>query len=212
MSEVLTGTLEKLKDIMPNDIGDNRRFSDDDAERYIMLTDRLVREKVENRHHEQEISLVTGTMEYTLDSEFIDVLSVEFSSDGTTYDRELKPVTLDDLDKINYNWRDSGGSLPGVYALIGTPGTPTAKILIWRPLNSGGTQTIKVIGHGIGGTTADQPDYVQGKCHVPLIMAIVMAEEDLNEALNWYARYNDGCFDVRGKSRNRYAQSPVRVR
>ena len=212
MSQVASGVLEKLTDLMPSDVGSNRRFSSSEVERYTMIADRIVREQIENRNHSQEITLVTDQLEYTLDSEFIDILSVEFSEDGSTYDHELRPVTLDDLDRINYNWRDSGGSMPGVYALIGTPGTPTSKILIWRPLSSAGAQTIKVTGHGIGTTTSDQPDFVQGKCHVPFIMAMIRAEESPQEAVNWYSRFNDGVYDVRNKSRNRYAQSPVRLR
>lgn len=212
MSAVLSGVLEKLKDVMPADIGSNRRYSDSDVERYIMLADRVVRERTENRYHQQEITLVTDTLEYTLDSEFIDIVSVEFSDDGSTYQWRLNPVTLTDLDKMEVTWRDSGGARPNYYVVLSAPGTPTAKILVWRPLSSAGSQKIKVTGHGIGTTTSDVPDDVQGKCHVPYVMAMLKAEDEPREAAQWYAEFIDGCESVKARTKHRYSSPPVVVR
>ena len=48
MSQVVTGVTQKLQDLMPDQIGTNRRWSTTALERYIMLADRAVRERTEN--------------------------------------------------------------------------------------------------------------------------------------------------------------------
>lgn len=211
MSQVVSGVTEKLQDLMPGKIGSNARYETSSVERLIMLADRAVRERTSNLYHQQEITLVTNQSEYTLDSEFIDVVSVEYASDGSTYDESLESVTLDDLDKFDFNWRNVGGIQPECYTLLSAPGTPTAKILIWQPLASAGVQTIRVTGRGIGTSTAVVPDDVQAKCHVPYVMAMLTASEP-QKAATWFARFLNGCDEVASRTRNKYVENPVRVR
>jgi len=168
-----------------------------------MLADRAVRERTENFYYEQEIVLVADTLEYTLDSEFIEIVGVEFASDGSTYDRYLKPATLDDLDSKTIGWRDSGGTRPDYYTLLSAPGCPEAKILIWRPMTSVDSQTINVIGFGVGTTTTTVPDDIQGKCHVPYVMALLKAKSAPEEAARWFGKYLDGCETIIGRTRSR---------
>lgn len=212
MSAVVTGVTEKLQDLLPGRIGTNRTWNATSLERLIMLADRAVRERTENLDGYQEIALVQSTAAYDLDSEFVDVTAVEFSADGTNYEYYLQPATLDDLDRLNAGWRDDEGTRPEWYVLVGCPGTPGAQIHVHRPMSAVDSQTIKVIGHRIGATTATVPDDVQRKCHVPYIMSMMMAKIAPREAVDWYNKFLAGCDDVAPRTKGRYAHQPVNVR
>jgi hypothetical protein len=211
MSQVVSGVTQKLQDLLPGQIGSNLRWTTTDVERYIMLADRAVRERTGNRWHQQEITLLADTTEYTLDSEFIDIVSVEYASDGSTYDWYLKPATLTDLDKISVNWRSDGGTRPELYCVLSAPGCPSAKLLIYRPMSSVDSQTLLVTGHGIGVTTTPVPDDVQARCHVPYVMAILMASENQNMAAEWFGTYLAGCDEVRRRTVSRHIQGTKKV-
>ena len=211
MSAVQANVLIKLQDLLPNQIGTNRKWATADVERHIMFADRLVRERTGNLYHQQEISLVADTLEYALDSEFIDIVSVEFASDGSTYDWYLRPVTLDDLDKISLSWRDDGGTRPEFYTLIGAPGISRTKVLIYRQMSAVDSQTIRVTGIGMGATDSDCPSDVQNKCHVPHVMAVLLAKENPQLAAEWFGKYLQGCEVVRRRTLSRYAGGTSRV-
>ena len=212
MSAVQAGVLQKVQDLLPNQIGSNRRWSTTGVERHIMFADRLVRERTGNLYHQQEIDLVQDQLAYTLDQEFIDIVSVEFASDGSTYDWYLRSVTLDDLDKISLSWRDDGGTRPEFYTLLSTPGMPTAQVQIYRPMTAVDSQTILVTGLGMGGTTTTCPDDVQNKCHVPHVMSVLLAKGKPQEAAQWYSKYRDGCDIVRRRTLSRHSKGTSRVR
>jgi len=205
MSQVVTGVTQKLQDLLPGQIGANLRWTTTDVERHIMMADRAVSERVGNRYHQQEISLTQDTFEYTIDSEFIDVISVEYASDGSTYDWFLNPATLDDLDKISFQWRSEGGTRPDYYCVLSAPGLPTARLLIYRPMTAVVAQTIRVTGLGIGVTTTPVSDDVQAKCHVPYVMAMLMAPSDPRRAAELYGEYLGGCDEVRRRYASRHS-------
>ena len=212
MSAIQAGVLEKVQDLLPNQIGTNRAWATTSVERHIMNADRLVRERTGNLYHQQEIILTNGTSEYALDTEFIDIVSVEFAIDGSTYDWYLKPVTLDDLDKINITWRDDGGTRPEAYTLLSTPGLPSCKIQVWRPITTVSAQTILVTGYGIGTTTTDCPDDIQNKCHVPHVMAVLLAKKDPKGAASWYQMYLEGCDEVRRRTLSKLPKGALDVK
>lgn len=211
MSQVVTGVTEKLQDLLPGQIGTNLRWSTSDVERHIMSADRAVRERTENRLHRQEISLVADQLEYTLDSEFIDIASVEFAIDGSTYDYHLAPVTLSDLDKTDIGWRDNGGIRPECYTVLSAPGLNTSKLLVYRPMTSVDAQTIRVTGIGLGDSEDDVPDDVQAKCHVPYVMAMLKAGEDDQAAARWFGEYLGGCDEIRRRTRSPYAGGTTKL-
>ena len=205
MSQVVSGVTQKLQDLLPSQIGSNLRWSTSDVERHIMMADRAVRERTENLFHRQEITLLADTAEYTLDSEFIDIVSVEYAADGSTYDYYISPVTLSDLDKINIGWRADGGGRPEFYTVLSAPGLPTAKIQVYRPMTAVTAQTIRVTGIGVGATTTDAPDDIQSKCHVPYVMALLKAGDAPSEAAKWFGEYLGGCGEIRRRTRSKYA-------
>ena len=204
MSALVTGVQEKLEDLLPGRIGDNKSWSEATLQQYILLADYAVRERTDNLFGTQEIALVQDQAAYTLDSEFIDVVSVEFAADGSTYDYFLHAATFDDFDRINLKWRDDGSTRPELYTLVSTPGTPTATIHIHRPMTSVTAQTIKVGGHRIGTTTTKVPDDVQRAAHVPYVMAILKAQEEPKVAAMWWGRFLDGVESVRARTVNPY--------
>lgn len=208
MGELVSGVTQKLQDLLPGQIDANGRWTTTAVERHIMMADRAVRERLENRYHQQEIDLVADTAEYTLDSEFIDIVSVEYAADGSTYDYYLSPVTFDDLDKLDIGWRDNGGSRPEYYTVISAPGLPAAKIHVYRPMTDVDSQTIRVTGIGLGATDTEVNDDIQAKCHVPYVMAILKATEDPKQAADWFRQYLDNCEEIRRRTRSRYAYAP----
>lgn len=176
-------------------------------ERLIMYADRAVRERVGNLYHQQVISLVQDQLEYDLDSEFIDIVNVEFSTDGSTYDWYLRPATLGDLDKISLSWRSDRGTRPERYVLLSAPGTPNSKILTYRAMSAVTAQTIRITGQGIGATTTPVADDVQARCHVPYVMAILMAHKDARRAAGHFGEYLAGIDEVRGRYISKYPTS-----
>ena len=215
MSQVVSGVLEKLKDMLPNQIGTNRRWSDASVERHIMFADRLVRERVGNLYHQQIITLRAYDEDvasvYDLDDEFIDIISVEYASDGSTYDWYLKPATLDDLDKLSLSWRGGPRLRPERYTLLGTPGAHTTTLQVYGEPTTVGVDTLKVTGLGTGATTSDCADDIQGKCHVPHVMSVLLAKQNPNEAASWFTKYLDGCETVRRRTISKYSQGTNQV-
>jgi hypothetical protein len=214
MSQVYTGVLEKLQDLLPGQIGTNRRWSTEAVERHIALADRAVRERIENYETYQDITLQAGVRVYNLDSTFIDVFAVEYAADGATFDHDVLPATFEDFDRLSIRWRDDGGTKPEFYTLLSAPGTPSSQILIHRPMTSvDGTETLRVWGHHRGDDWYDdatngqyQPDDIQMSCHVPYVMAILVAGEDASAASQWYDRFLSGIDKVSRRTVSRYSQ------
>lgn len=211
MSQVLTGVLQKVQDLLPNQIGANRKWSQTSVERHIMFADRLVRERTENLYHQQEITLVADTPTYTLDSEFIDITGVEFAYDGSLYDWYLKPATLDDLDKISIKWRNDSGSRPDYYTVLGALGTPSSEIQIYRPMDAASVQTLRVTGIGMGAGTLTCPDDIQNKCHVPHVMSVLLAKQDPKQAAGWFGQYLAGTEELRRRTISKNDRGTMRV-
>ena len=211
-SAVQAGVLAKIQDLLPNQIGTNRRWAQADVERHIMYADGLIRERVGNLYHQQEITLLADTREYAIDSEFIDIVSVEYALDGSTYDWYLKPLTLDDLDKISVRWRQDGGDRPRFYTLLGAPGVPTSKIQIYQPPTASTGSSVRVTGIGSGATTTTCSDDIQNKCHVPHVMAVLLAKSDPKQAANWFGKYQSGVEEVRRRTLSKLSKGSVDVR
>lgn len=213
MSQIVTGVTQKLQDLLPDQIGTNKRWDSTALERYIMLADRAVRERTENNYATpQQISLIADTAAYDLSTDFIDVTTVEFidSSSNVWY---LKPATLSDFDRLNASWRDDGGVRPEWYTLLGAPGAPNTQIHVHRPMSSVTTEVIKVYGHQISSaTTAPVPDDIQRKAHVPYVMAILKAQEDPKEAAMWWGRFQAGCEEISRRTVSPYAKGVARIK
>lgn len=208
MSQVVTGVTQKLQDLLPNQIGSNRVWTTDQLERYILLADNAVSERVEKFLHSQEIELIADTAEYTLDSEFVSVVAVEYVDASGDY-WPLRPATFDDFDRMNMGWRDDLGTRPEFYTLVSAPGRPTAAIHIYRPMSSVTDEIINVYGVG---TNPGAPDHVQENCHVPYVMAMLTAKSDPRQAAMWFGRFQAGCEKMARRSVSKYAENPVDLR
>ena len=166
----------------------------------------------------EEISLTDDTHEYALDSKFIQVMTVEFASDGSSYDQHLKPASMQELDNISRRWRLDRGTRPERYVLLSTPGqqsvtagdTNGSRILIYRPLATAGSSTIRVQGWGIGATTTVVPDDIQERVLVPHVMAVLRAPQDAAKAVAYYKKFLGGCDEIRGRYTQPYADG-IRV-
>jgi hypothetical protein len=213
MSQVVSGVLEKLQDLLPDQIGDNARWTTSDVERHIMLADRAFRERSESLYNDAVPQVRDTYYEYTLDTDMIDVISVEFSADGSVYDDYLKPITLEDLDKINPKWRSDGSSKPEYYVLLGTPGFSGCRIILYPIMSDiSDSPTMRIVGHSIGATTDYVPDDIQETCHVPYVMSILKANESPREAVDWHRQFLDGCEEAKKRYRNKFRQNPGTAR
>jgi|GEM_PF-5047628 len=212
MSAVVTGVKAKLADLLPDQIGSGKRWSDALVGGYIMAADAAVRDRCETLWYSQAIDLVDDQIEYDLNSRFITIKSVEFSSDGTNYDDFLQPATLGDFDDVSQLWRLDRSARPEFYALLSAPGLPdttgsaddSAKIVIYRGISSTSGEKIRVNGYGIGLTSSAVPDDIQYKVHVPYVMAMLLAHQDTRSAVASYREFQRGCIEARARFTNKH--------
>lgn len=219
MSAVVAGVKAKLALKLPGQIGTNRQFSDTYVETLILAAAHAAAERIGYQWGLQEITLVNNQSEYALSSNFIEVLSVDFSADGTSYTRHLSPVTMHGLDKINTNWRDDRSSEPNRYALLSTPGLQsqttellavnTGKILVYPAMSTAGGAKIRVAGHIIGTTTTSLPDGVLERVHVPYVMSILRSTQNPQDSAAWYQEFVSECDKARARFVNQYIEGTV---
>lgn len=199
MSQVLTGTTEKLRDILPGQIGVT--WPTGTVNSLIMAADAATKERTQSWFVTEEISLEADEDTYDLGSSFISIKSVEYAADGTTYNGYLTPVTPEDLDKINYRWRADTGTEPEYFFLLGAPGLQAdqtyhengSQIVIYPKLSSVTAQKIKVKGFGIGATTDYVPDEVLDLCHVPYVAAMLTFHENNKLGSHYWSEFKRGC-------------------
>jgi hypothetical protein len=208
VSAVGSGVLDKLQRRLPNQIGTNRQWTTSYISSLILAAAHAAEERLGMTWVSSEVAMTNNTSEYPLDSKFIEVVTVEFALDGTTYQRELEAVTFEDLDHINLNWRDDTGQEPTRYALLSTPGTQSvtdatplsgSRIVIHRKMGTAGSAKIKVSGWGIGTAASNVPDGAQERVFIPYILSILRAEHDVKEANWFYDKFLTGCDEIKGR-------------
>ena len=220
MSAVVAGVLAKLQSRLPGQIGTNRQWSTSYVSSLILAAANAAEERIGMTWTSQTITLVDGTNEYNLESKFIEVCAVEFALDGTTFTRELKACTFDDLDAISLSWREDEGLEPERYALFSTPGTQYVsaagtgkgcRIIIHRAMSTAGGAKLKVSGWGIDTAATNIPVDVQERVIVPYCMAVLRAEHDVREAKMHYEKFLTACEQIKGRFISAYVENPVRL-
>lgn len=219
MSAVVAGVKAKLALKLPGQIGTNRQWSDTYVETLILAAAHAASERIGYQWVEQTITPAANTFEYALNSTFVEVSSVDYSADGTSYTRHLSPISLQKLDRLNVNWRDDRAIEPTRYALISTPGLQsdttaiaannTAKILIHPAPTGTGAARIRIGGFGIGSSTQSVPDGLMERVHVPYVMSILRSTQNPQEAMVYYRQFVDGCDEVRGRFADQYVTGTV---
>lgn len=212
MSALQSGSLAKLQDLLPNQIGSNRRWPTALVEDLIMLAARAAAERIGFMHREQEIDLTDGTSEYTLDSEFISVVRVDYASsapDGgsglSTYDDYLEATTFSKFDEYRRSWRSDTGVRPEWYTLLSTPGTPAASIFIYPPIATVGGQRIRVKGLGIPAVGTTVHEDIQDRFIVPYVMSMLYATEDEDMAAQYMGEVESAVPSLRGRYASEYS-------
>jgi len=223
MSAVLSGVLAKVKYLLPDQIGANKRWTEQTVNAYIVAADRAVRERCAILQHEQEITLQSADHGYNLDTAFVNIDFVEFSEDGTNYDWRLKPARMSDFDEIAPNWRDISGSRPDLYCIISTPGTQPlasedpapAQIIIYPYVSTVSGEKIKVSGSGVIESEAAMAsalvaDDVQKKCHVPYVLALLYSVADPDKSAAKWREFLAGVEAVHDRFISEYMDRPSR--
>lgn len=192
MGLVLAGVREKIRLLTPEYIG---RWSDAFIDDLTVLADNAIREEAETVWKSHTINLNAYALWYSLPHDVVSVGSVQYSRDGVTYDVELQPKSMDELDRISVSWYDDYGVEPNVYSLWCAPGTSNwSRILLWRPLSAVDTDIVRVNYIGCYPDDTDLsavevPDWVQDQVYVPFVMSILMRTEDPRASAEYLAEY-----------------------
>jgi len=122
MSEVIAGVLAKVKARLPDQIGQNSRWTETLISDLTILADRHTRDLCEVHKAEAEFALSDDTISYDVPSHFISIDKVEFALDGTNYDWLLQSRSMKDLDTVSHSWRTDRSTRPDFYTLLSVPG------------------------------------------------------------------------------------------
>lgn len=209
---VLSDVAEKVGDLLPGQIGTGKRWTGDYVDYLAISASRIACERCDLVWNQQEISLEADVSEYDLSTEFVQIVSVEFSEDGSEYDDFLTATTMRDLDELFKSWKSDTGSRPRWYCLLSCPGLPEsttdagdgAKIRIHRPPSSVDSQKIRVNGYATGtaleelslGIDQDIMDMV----HVPYVMAILLATSEPERSVRYFQQFKEGCDRARARA------------
>lgn len=221
MGLVLDGVRAKVQAALPDQIGTNTRWDTTTIDTLIKAVDRIVRERVEASHDTAVISLTDATVGYEIPVNFITITKVEFALDGTNYDWLLQPRSLTDLDSISYTWRTDRSARPDFYSLLSAPGVLSdsggsipSKIYLTPVPAVAGSATIRLSGLAVPEvgdyTTARVPDDVQVRCHVPLVLANLLAVQEPELAFQYYQRGREGIREMANRFKSQYKDRPAR--
>lgn len=219
MSAVVAGTLVQLQNLLPGQIGTNSQWTSAYIQDVIMLADAAVRERCETYRPTQEISLVADTDTYDLDSSFIEVTEVEWSSDGSTFIDYLTPIDFKGLDRECLTWRDSRASRPIHYNLLSAVGTQEtsggasdgSQIVIYPPPSTVTSETIRVTGVGLGTTTTGVPLDVIHLVYVPWCLSFLFGTKEPRRAYEHWKSFQRGCQIVGERFVDPYTEQPQKV-
>ena len=212
MGTVLGTGLQMVKDLLPEQVGTNKRWTDAVVQAVIACADRAVRERVGVHFHTQTITLANDTATYDLDPEFVSIDTVEFALDGSNYDWKLEAKSLKDMSERMPLWRQSRGTRPDLYALLSAPGTQgqtspavtPAQIVIYPCIATVTAETILVTGEAVIGNTTDLATATVGtdilkKCHIPYILCVLYAVESPERAAAEFQNFIAGCQTVKSR-------------
>ncbi len=191
-SDINTGTLAKLKEVVPHQIGDNRRWSEDIVNTLVTFVAGIAAERIGFVHVTTEIALIPDQLEYSLPTNFISVTRAEYNPDSADA-REIMPATLRDFDNASGAWRNTRGLRPEQYALVGTPGSPDC-VVYFQPVPSAAGD-VKLT--GVGTTSDEVMDDVQDKFLVPYVLSLLYAGDELDLTMDYYNEAMDGADDLR---------------
>ena len=187
------------------------RWSDAMIKQMVHLADLEIREQADMEWAEYEIELDPDTYWYNLPTDVIEVRSVMYSRDGLDFEDMLRPVTIDDIDRFHWKWRDDTGT-PEYYSLLSTPGIVSfSKILIWPALGSVSSEKINI--HYLKCredvsdiASIDVPDRVIQNVYLPYVLGVLRANEDPAEAEMYMSEYRRGLLKVRGQYQHRFRE------
>jgi len=197
------------------------RWTDDEIEDIVHIADCLVRERCHLSTGATEISLTNGEMYYDLADGIVAITSVEYAEDGSDYDDYLIEATYRDLDDTMILWRDATGTRPTHYVVHGLPGcvgtggagNALSQIMIWRPIATTASQSVKVrylaytsAPSGLSWNATSAPEWVQYLVHVPLTLALLYANHDVDRAVEFLKEYLNGISQVRARTVTEYGE------
>lgn len=191
MGALVSEITAKIRNLVPESSG---RWSDSALAVLIHQAEMMVGEQCDSDWTTTDITLVAGSLYYPLSANTIGVGAVVFSANGTDFiDEVLFPCTIADLDKADRLWRDTGGTRPTHYALLGAPGAESSRILLWPKLATVTTEKVRVT-HLFSYTSVNLSlvarvvsSEVQDAVYIPLVMGLMYAPLDQQRA-NFYFR------------------------
>ncbi|MFA7209676.1 MAG: hypothetical protein WC120_05380 [Parcubacteria group bacterium] len=204
MGAIVSEVTAKIRNLVPESSG---RWSDAALAALIHQAEMMVGEQCDSDWTTTEISLVAGALYYPLPVSMIGVGSVVLGVNGTDFiDDVLFPCTIADLDAADVDWRDTGGTYPTHYCLMGAPGSESSRILLWPKMETVTAEKVQIT-HLFSYTAVNlslvarsMPAEVQDSVYVPLVMGMMYATIDQQRA-NLYFR---SAFEAMPSVRSRF--------
>lgn len=198
-SDLQTGSLAKIKEIVPNQIGENRRWSESLVNGLVALVAGVISDSVGFTHASTDFALIGNQSEYSLPTSYISITRVIFNN-GLSDSYEIDPATFNDFDNVNMAWRNDRSSRPQMYTIEGTPGSTDAQIVIYPCLATTDGSTFTIRGVAIG--SGDMMDDIQDKAIVPYVLAMLYAWEEIDKALMYWQEASEGVWELRSQYAN----------
>jgi hypothetical protein len=191
MGAIVSEVTAKIRSLVP---GSSSRWSDTALAVLIHQAEMMVGEQCSSDWTTTDIALVAGSLYYPLPTTAIGVGAVTLGVNGTDFiDEVLFPCTVADLDLSDRDWRDTTGTRPTHYALLGAPGSESSRIMLWPKLAAVTTEKVRVshlfsyVYRDLSLVSRTMPHEVQDAVYVPLVLGIMYATIDQQRA-NLYFR------------------------
>jgi hypothetical protein len=191
MGAIVSEVTAKIRNLVP---GSSSRWSDAALTVLIHQAEMIVGEQCESDWTTTDITLVAGALYYPLPSSMVGIGAVVLGINGTDFiDDVLFPCTIADLDLADREWRDTGGTYPTHYALLGAPGGDSSRILLWPKMATVTTEKVRIThlfsytAVNLSLTSRSMPSDIQDAVYVPLVLGMMYATIDQQRA-NLYFR------------------------
>jgi hypothetical protein len=194
--------------------GTSDHWSSELIQSFVHAADCLIKEEAESSWTTQEIDLLSEASYYPYSEQTIAIRFIDMATDGTNFDDgALEPIGYDDLDAGGAKWVDDRGSQPDYYVMLGTPGVPDSRVMIYRKISGVTTEKIrlwvlKCIPDNDATFEAETvPEVIEDRVYLPLVLALLYADNDNNAFTRYMDEYSQNIVLVKDYYRSKYTES-----
>ena len=204
---LISETIQKVRVYYPNS---ELRYTNDDLIDLIHAADCMLKEVAPVMHGSYAIELLDGVRYYVLPTDIVNVMSVRYSSTGSTENNiMLHPVSIRELDEYSPQWTLATGE-PAHYSLKSCPGMDGSYIMIYPP--GDGHITIDYTAYyptdtaeGMARFLASEVDSLLiDSVYVPYVLATIFAGENYKKFEIYMSKFMTGIAEAEAHNINRY--------